>query len=234
MVDLGKVSIGKTCGVAVAMLLIALCHPVAIAVADQAKTVSESPVAAASVSDAPEKIRMPNEETDPFAECASAFFTPTLPADVKKLGLKYSPTYSYAWFVDVVQRVVPTSLGDTPFMLQKARPFFTDKGWSEFAAYLDETVNPFFHTAKNTVVIGRLMAAPRVQIKTALDSEKKPIGATLAFTVDYSARYIQQAPRIEDAKSDEQFSTLAITVLHLEQVQTLKIDSWKATKTTTK
>lgn len=216
--------------VVIAIILVAVfSNPRGNVWADQAELVSGSSSPTGSVHEAPITIVESHDNTDKFAECAATFFTPTLPADVKKLGLQYSPTYGYAWFVDVVQRVVPESLGDSPFVLQKARPYFTDKGWLEFEAYLNETVNPFFHTAKNTVVVGRLMSSPRLRAKTAFDSEKKRIGATLAFTVEYSAQYIQQAERVQDAKINEQFSTLTITVLHLESVQTLKIDSWKAT-----
>lgn len=180
----------------------------------------------------PSEIKISSKEAvsaNSFDKCVEAFFNSDLPADIEKLGLKFSPSYIYAWVVDAVFRVIPEH--PSQLLMPNRRPYFDEQGWAEFMSFYEREIKPFSATARNAVVVPRLMSAPRMlKSEFIKDDNGSRIGAKLFFEVEYSFRFIQQAEREEDAISDERFSQVIISVKHNENDKTFKIDSWKVQK----
>lgn len=224
MVNNKRVLVPFTCGFVAALLLIGTLTDSFSASWARSSRVVESPVktsagnAAALTEDA-------NEETKSFDKCARAFFSPSLPDNVQKAGFTFTPTHFYAWFVDVIQHVIPREDGD--LILKAARPYFTDKGWQEFTFFVDNNITPFLITTKDALIENRLMSAPRVLEATGVIDNGRRIGEKIVFDVDYSLRFVTRANLAKDVKRSEVYPHFVITAINLDETHLLQIDSWQ-------
>lgn len=212
-----------TCSYIASVFFVAvLCHSSSEPLAALAKT-SSQPHDGTSIS-------TPAPST--FDQCARTFFSPTLQKDLEDNGLTFTPFLLYAWVVDTVQRVIPMADYEYELTLKRAFPSFTENGWREFTAFLEETIVPFFRKTKSPLIQPLLMSAPnQTSAVGAQDSAGKRIGARVDYSVRFNFHYIQQAQNASDAKTEDKFFHVTVSVIQYSDEKKLKIDSWKFSET---